>query len=173
MDQLNSIANASATPSETSNTAAAGVTAFVSENNNAEDLLKLITGGNPSSAEEVLKMFKTKEKSAFYKRCPFCGLLFHAKEKMLEHFAERHAEQYAASPVDPDSLPEAEDVSDSLNLQMCTDVCLVINMLVCRFLTSHRRMISSRNSTASPLPAGHRWTSVCPRRKWTMSKAFL
>ena len=123
MEQLNSLANFG-TPQQPDESASAGGTAFVSENHNTEDLLKLLTGGSSSSAEDVLKMFKTREKSAFYKRCPFCGLLFHARDKMLEHFSERHAEQCAASGIDPDALPDAEDVSarNIFDIHACSTV---------------------------------------------------
>ncbi|KAI1728240.1 homeobox domain-containing protein [Ditylenchus destructor] len=81
------------------------------DGNTQQDLLKLISSSGRPSSEAMLKMFKNKEKKRqFYKRCPFCGLLFQAKEKLLVHLSERHSEQLMTAAVDIDALPDAEDV---------------------------------------------------------------
>ncbi|KAI1726988.1 homeobox domain-containing protein [Ditylenchus destructor] len=81
------------------------------DGNTQQDLLKLISSSGRPSSEAMLKMFKNKEKKRqFYKRCPFCGLLFQAKDKLLAHLPERHSEQLMTATVDIDALPDAEDV---------------------------------------------------------------
>uniref|UniRef100_A0A158R627 Homeobox domain-containing protein n=1 Tax=Syphacia muris TaxID=451379 RepID=A0A158R627_9BILA len=75
------------------------------------EFLKLLTGGSLPQDPSVTYVKKMREKKkAFYKRCPFCCLLFHSRESLVNHIPERHREQANNIPVDVDNLPDAEDV---------------------------------------------------------------
>ncbi|VDM62137.1 unnamed protein product [Angiostrongylus costaricensis] len=77
------------------------------------DFTKLL-GASKSSTEAILKLCETANSSSpsstFYKRCPFCGLLFRSKSSLQEHIPARHPQQHSATPVDIELLPNAEDV---------------------------------------------------------------
>ncbi|KAJ1358419.1 hypothetical protein KIN20_016841 [Parelaphostrongylus tenuis] len=79
------------------------------------DLARLL-GTSKSSTEAILKLCETANSSSpsstFYKRCPFCGLLFRSKSSLQEHIPARHPQQHSATPVDIELLPNAEDVSE-------------------------------------------------------------
>uniref|UniRef100_A0A0K0CT22 Zinc finger, C2H2 type n=1 Tax=Angiostrongylus cantonensis TaxID=6313 RepID=A0A0K0CT22_ANGCA len=77
------------------------------------DFAKLL-GASKSSTEAILKLCETANSSSpsstFYKRCPFCGLLFRSRSSLQEHIPARHPQQHSATPVDIELLPNAEDV---------------------------------------------------------------
>uniref|UniRef100_A0A914ZXI9 Zinc finger homeobox protein 3 n=1 Tax=Parascaris univalens TaxID=6257 RepID=A0A914ZXI9_PARUN len=76
---------------------------------NQADFLKLLTSSKPSQ-DSSLKLKLRDKKKAFYKRCPFCCLLFHSRESLVGHIPARHPEQLSSTPVNVDLLPDAEDV---------------------------------------------------------------
>ncbi|KAM3721582.1 Zinc finger homeobox protein [Dirofilaria immitis] len=53
---------------------------------------------------------RDKKKAIFYKRCPFCCLLFHSRDSLIVHISNRHPEQANSTSINVDSLPDAEDV---------------------------------------------------------------
>ncbi|VDM40758.1 unnamed protein product [Toxocara canis] len=76
---------------------------------NQADFLKLFASAKPSQ-DSTLKLKVRDKKKAFYKRCPFCCLLFHSRESLVGHIPARHPEQASSTPVNVDLLPDAEDV---------------------------------------------------------------
>ncbi|VDN50251.1 unnamed protein product [Dracunculus medinensis] len=75
------------------------------------EFFKLLT--KPHDAA-TLKLKVREKKKAFYKRCPFCCLLFHSRDSLINHIPSRHHEQANSTPVDVDLLPDAEDVCSAL-----------------------------------------------------------
>jgi hypothetical protein len=59
-----------------------------------------------------------KKNNAFNKRCPFCGLQFHQRTKMAQHFAQRHSEQIGNQQIDIDTLPQADELVPSTTIGM-------------------------------------------------------
>ncbi|PAV78945.1 hypothetical protein WR25_06790 [Diploscapter pachys] len=71
-----------------------------------QGLLGNVSGSSLPSADKA----ESSSKSGFHKRCPFCGLLFKAKQTMIEHLQSKHAPQMTMMGLDVDSLPNADDV---------------------------------------------------------------
>ncbi|VDM98638.1 unnamed protein product [Thelazia callipaeda] len=76
---------------------------------NQTDFLKLISSTKPQDPSLKLKI-RDKKKAIFYKRCPFCCLLFHSRESLIAHIPNRHPDQVNNTSINVDLLPDAEDV---------------------------------------------------------------
>lgn len=58
----------------------------------------------------IVQKVRDKKKAIFYKRCPFCCLLFHSRDSLIVHIPNRHPEQANSTSINVDLLPDAEDV---------------------------------------------------------------
>ncbi|VDK42111.1 unnamed protein product [Anisakis simplex] len=76
---------------------------------NQTEFLKLLASAK-TTQDNTLKLKVRDKKKAFYKRCPFCCVLFHSRDSLLAHIPARHPEQANSAPVNVDLLPDAEDV---------------------------------------------------------------
>uniref|UniRef100_A0A915Q0U0 Uncharacterized protein n=1 Tax=Setaria digitata TaxID=48799 RepID=A0A915Q0U0_9BILA len=76
---------------------------------NQTDFLKLQASVKSQDSSMKLKV-RDKKKAIFYKRCPFCCLLFHSRDSLIAHIPNRHPEQAKNTSVNVDLLPDAEDV---------------------------------------------------------------
>lgn len=94
-------------------------------NNTTQDFLKLLSGVK-SNGDALLKMvsilsflnlmcfqFKTQpakgSKQRFAKKCPFCSVLFNARDKMTDHLATKHSDNILAPGIDVDALPNEDE----------------------------------------------------------------
>ncbi|VDK73384.1 unnamed protein product [Onchocerca ochengi] len=76
---------------------------------NQTEFLKLQSPIKPQDPSMKLKV-RDKKKAIFYKRCPFCCLLFHSRDSLIVHIPNRHPEQANNTSINVDLLPDAEDV---------------------------------------------------------------
>ena len=79
------------------------------------DILKLL-GGGKSSTEALLKMCESANlptacspQKEFNKRCPICGMSHRSRETLIQHLAFQHSQQLLFTPIDVDSLPDADN----------------------------------------------------------------
>uniref|UniRef100_A0A0R3RRJ7 Homeobox domain-containing protein n=1 Tax=Elaeophora elaphi TaxID=1147741 RepID=A0A0R3RRJ7_9BILA len=86
-------------------TASSGTASDISQT----EFLKLQSSTKPQDPSMKLKV-RDKKKAIFYKRCPFCCLLFHSRDSLIVHIPNRHPEQANSTSVNVDLLPDAEDV---------------------------------------------------------------
>ncbi|CAG9534787.1 unnamed protein product [Cercopithifilaria johnstoni] len=76
---------------------------------NQAEFLKLQSSTKSQDPSMKLKV-RDKKKAIFYKRCPFCCLLFHSRDSLIVHIPNRHPEQANSTSINVDLLPDAEDV---------------------------------------------------------------
>uniref|UniRef100_A0A1I7VYL9 Homeobox domain-containing protein n=1 Tax=Loa loa TaxID=7209 RepID=A0A1I7VYL9_LOALO len=75
------------------------------------EFLKLQAQASIKPQDPSMKLkVRDKKKAVFYKRCPFCCLLFHSRDSLIVHIPNRHPEQANSTSVNVDLLPDAEDV---------------------------------------------------------------
>ncbi|KAL3998079.1 Homeobox domain family protein [Acanthocheilonema viteae] len=86
-------------------TASSGAAADI----NQTEFLKLQPSTKSQDPSMKLKV-RDKKKAIFYKRCPFCCLLFHSRDSLIVHIPNRHPDQANNTSINVDLLPDAEDV---------------------------------------------------------------
>jgi len=115
---------------------------------------QLIKTEPSNSSDDRQNNNNKKNNNTFHKRCPFCGLLFHHRTKLGQHFAQRHSDQIGNQQIDIDELPQTDEMplpSTTIGMDLLLQSVMGMGAAAGAAETTTMMAPTTNNASAGPL----------------------